>query len=53
LIDEVRLIAEDGRLALEFHGDLAAILALRADSKKPATEYRDGLQGKAGCGDRI
>ena len=44
LIDEVRLIPEDGRLEIELLGDLAGILALSADSKKPVTEYRDGLQ---------
>ncbi len=44
LIDEVRLIPEDGRLEIELVGDLAAILALSADSKKPVTDSRDGLQ---------
>ena len=44
LIDEVRLIPEDGRLEIELLGDLAGILALSADSKKPVTEDRDGLQ---------
>ena len=44
LIDEVRLIPEDGRLEIELLGDLVGILALSADSKKPVTEDRDGLQ---------
>ena len=44
LIDEVRLIPEDGKLEIELVGDLAAILALSADSKKPVTDDRDGLQ---------
>ncbi len=44
LIDEVRLIPEAGRLEIELLGDLAGILALSADSKKPVTEDRDGLQ---------
>jgi hypothetical protein len=44
LIDEVRLIPEHGELAIELLGDLAGILALSADSKKPITAGRDGLQ---------
>ncbi len=44
LIDEVRLIPVAGRLEIELLGDLAGILALSADSKKPVTEDRDGLQ---------
>jgi site-specific DNA recombinase len=44
LIDEVRLIPENGRLEIELVGELAGILALAADSKKPVTEGRDGLQ---------
>jgi site-specific DNA recombinase len=44
LIDEVRLIPENGRLEIELLGDLAGILALSAGSKKPATANRDGLQ---------
>ena len=44
LIDEVRLTPEAGRLEIELLGDLAGILALGADSKKPVTEHRDGLQ---------
>jgi hypothetical protein len=44
LIEEVRLIPEDGALAIELAGDLAALLNLAADSKKPVTSERDGLQ---------
>ena len=44
LIEEVRLIPEDGALAIELVGDLAALLNLASDSKKPATPGRDGLQ---------
>ena len=40
----MRLIPEDGKLEIELVGDLAAILALSADSKKPVTDDRDGLQ---------
>jgi hypothetical protein len=35
LIDEIRLVPEDGRLRIELHGELAGILALAADTKKP------------------
>jgi site-specific DNA recombinase len=44
LIEEIRLVPEDGHLEIELTGDLAGILALTADSKKPATAGRDGLQ---------
>jgi site-specific DNA recombinase len=44
LIDEVRLIPEKGRLEIELVGDLAGIVALSADGKKPVTADRDGLQ---------
>jgi site-specific DNA recombinase len=44
LIDEVRLVPDNGRLEIELAGDLAGILALAADSKKPVTAGRDGLQ---------
>jgi site-specific DNA recombinase len=44
LIDEVRLIPEDGHLEIELVGDLAELLSLAADSKKPVTAKRDGLQ---------
>src|SRR5262249_20679503 len=44
LIDEVRLIPEDGRLEIELIGDLAGILALSTGSKKPVAKEGDGLQ---------
>jgi site-specific DNA recombinase len=44
LIDEVRLMPENGRLEIELLGDLAGILALGAGGKQPATANRDGLQ---------
>ena len=43
-IEEVRLIPEDGRLAIELVGDLAALLNLASGNKKPVTRDRDGLQ---------
>jgi hypothetical protein len=52
LIDEVRLIAEDGHLEIELVGDLAEILSLAADSKKPVTAKRDGLQATMVAGTR-
>jgi site-specific DNA recombinase len=36
LIDEIRLVPEDGRLRVELHGELAGILTLSAVGKKPA-----------------
>ncbi len=44
LIDEIRLVPENGALAIELAGNLAGILALSSGSKKPATAGRDGLQ---------
>ena len=44
LIDQVRLIPEDGQLEIELCGDLAGILALGAGGRKPVTEGGDGLQ---------
>ena len=46
LVDEVRLVPEDRELAILLRGDLAAMLALAADQKKP------GLLSEAGvyCG---
>jgi site-specific DNA recombinase len=42
-IETIRLVPENGRLEIELAGDLAGVLALTADSKKPATIARDGL----------
>jgi len=44
LIDEVRLIPENGRLEIELSGDLAEILAVGTRNKKPTADHRDGLQ---------
>jgi hypothetical protein len=44
IIEEVCLIPENGRIEIELRGDLAGILALGANGKKPATGRRDGLQ---------
>jgi hypothetical protein len=44
LVEEIRLVPEEGHLEIELAGDLAGILALTARSKKPATVDRDGLQ---------
>lgn len=52
LIEQVRLIPEDGRLAIELVGDLAALLNLASGSKKPVTMYRDGLQATLVAGAR-
>jgi site-specific DNA recombinase len=43
LIDEIRLVPEDGRLRLELRGELAGILALAADKKKPGGLSATGL----------
>ncbi len=37
-------------LTIELAGDLAGILALTANGKKPATMSRDGLASNVGCG---
>jgi hypothetical protein len=42
LISKILLIPENGKLAIELAGDLAGILALASDSKKPVSQ-RDGL----------
>jgi len=43
LIEEIRLVSENGKLEIELAGDLAGILALSNGSKKPASRG-DGLQ---------
>ena len=43
LVEEIRLVPENGRLEIELAGDLAGILALASGSKKPVS-VRDGLQ---------
>ena len=47
LIDEIRLVPEGGALQVELRGELAGILALAADSKKP------GNHSTAGTTERI
>ena len=43
LIDEIVLVPENGELRIDLKGELAGILALAADSKKPAAHH-DGLE---------
>jgi site-specific DNA recombinase len=43
LIDEIRLVPEDGQLRVELRGELAGILALAADNKKPGGLSATGL----------
>jgi hypothetical protein len=47
LIEEIRLVPESGKLRVELQGELAAILALAADKKKP------GSAGAAGLAEQI
>jgi DNA invertase Pin-like site-specific DNA recombinase len=44
VIDEIRLVPENGHLEIELAGDLAGILAVAAGSKKPAMAGHGGLQ---------
>jgi hypothetical protein len=44
LMEEVRLIPEDGRLAIELVGDLAALLNLASGSKQPVTRTVTGCK---------
>ena len=41
LIDEVRLIPENGILRIELKGELAGILSLCDAKKRPATSYEE------------
>jgi site-specific DNA recombinase len=43
LIDEIRLVPENGELRIELRGALAGILGLAADSKKPGGLTAAGL----------
>ena len=43
LIEEIRLMPEEGALRIELRGELAGILALAADSKKPGSREAAGL----------
>ena len=44
LIDEVRLVPENGRLEIELFGELAGILALARTARSPSRRGRDGLR---------
>ena len=44
LIDEVRLVPEDGDLRIDLRGDLAGILGLCDTKKKPASSYEERAQ---------
>ena len=52
LIDRVTLVPEDGRLAIELRGDLAAVLAFSRRGE-PGGCSRVGGAGMFGCGGRI
>ena len=43
LVEAVVLTPDNGELRIDLHGEIAAILGLCVDSKKPATDVRDGL----------
>jgi hypothetical protein len=43
LIDEIRLVPDNGELRVELRGELAGILALAADSRKPGSHSATGL----------
>jgi site-specific DNA recombinase len=47
LIDEIRLVPENGELRIELRGALAGILGLAADSKKPGGLSAAGLLSKS------
>lgn len=43
LVEAVVLVPENGRLQIEVRGELAAILSLCAESKRPTPAFRGGL----------
>ncbi len=51
-IQTIRLVPEDGELAIELVGELAGILAL-SQRKKPPAFWARGSTINAGCGGRI
>ena len=57
LVDEIVLTPENGTLQIDLKGALAGILAVAADSNKPAAGRRRAANSrranKDGCGDRI
>ncbi len=44
LVDEIVLTPEHGELRIDLKGELAGILAMSTDSKKPAAAVRDGFE---------
>ena len=44
LIDEVRLVPENGELRIDLRGELAGILSLCDSKKKPASSYEERAQ---------
>ena len=44
LVDEIVLTPEHGELRIDLKGELAGILAMSTDSKKPAAATRDGFE---------
>ncbi len=44
LVDEIVLTPEHGELRIDLKGELAGILAMSTDSKKPAAAMRDGFE---------
>ena len=44
LVDEIVLTPENGKLRIDLRGDLAAILSLTENNKKPATDIRGELE---------
>ena len=44
LVDEIVLTPENGELRIDLKGELAGILAMSTDSKKPAAATRDGFE---------
>ena len=40
LVDEIRLVPEEGRLRIEVHGELSSILALAGGAENAQGEYR-------------
>jgi site-specific DNA recombinase len=43
LIDEIRLVPDDGKLRIDIYGELAGILAIAANTNKPGSLSTDGL----------
>ena len=44
LIADITLTLENGQLGIDIHGELAGMLNLCSESKKPATRLGDGLE---------